>query len=442
MASQNELDVVVIGGGIGGLACALASARRGQSVAVLEAGARLGGRGASEQEAGFTLNQGPHAIFEPSRAMLASLGVMPRAPLVSPTNTFIDDGARLHVLPGGVGSFFRTSYLDVQDRLSLGGLLPAVLAARADVTTTFGEWLRARALTPRVHALVEMLARVATYGADPAHACAPVVIAQIRAATIGGVRYVDGGWSAIVDGLSRALDEAGVEVALRTRASVIEPESNGFLVRTEGRVLHTRDVVIAGPRTVATSLLTPLGVTLAPSGPALRMACLDLGLDRLPDGAAYGAFGTTEPTYVSVHSATAALAPPGGAVVHAALYLGHRAPEPRSDRAKIETALDRAIPGWRSHVVLERSAPAALATSARVDAPLGLAGRQAGIVEVLSNEHRALALVGDWVGPRGLLLDAVLSSALEAAKAMGRARPSIVASSPSRSAPLADAPLS
>jgi len=417
MGRSDVLDVVVVGGGIGGLACALALAKKGRRVAVLEAAGRPGGRGASEQERGFVLNQGPHAIYEPSRAMLASLGVAPAAHVVSGECSFADDGERLHALPAGVGSFFGTSLFDARDRLSLGGLLPSLVAARSGSGATFAAWLEARTLTPRVQALVEMLARLATYGADPAHAAAEVVLAQLRAAVIGGVRYVDGGWSAIVDSLVGALlATSRAELALRSRATAIEPHARGFSIRANDRVLEARSVVLAGPPGLASTLLTPLGISVQPSGPPLRLACLDLALDALPEGAAKGAFGLREPTYVSVHSATAALAPPGSAVVHAALYLGARAPEPVADRRAIEVALDRAIPGWRRHVVLERSAHAALASSARVDAPHGLAGRPAVEIEALASPRGGAFLVGDWVGARGVLLDGVLASALEAAR--------------------------
>lgn len=428
MTSERRTDVVVIGGGIGGLACAVSLAKAGKRVTVLEASARLGGRGASEHDQGFTLNQGPHAIFEPSRAMLASLGVTPNAPLVAPTGTYVDDGERLHVLPGGVGSFFGTSYLDARDRLSLGGLLPSLVGSGGDASMTFGAWLDRRGLTPRVRAMIEMLARVATYGADPAFTSAPVVIAQLRAAAIGGVRYADGGWSSIVDALAARAKEAGVELVLRARVTGLEREERGFVVVREQERLHASDVVIAGPPSLAQGLLASHGdaVTRAitPSGPGLRIACLDLGLDRLPEGAARGAFGTTEPTYVSVHSATAKLAPEGAAMVHAALYLGDRAPRPREDRAKIEAALDRAIPGWRERVVVERHAPAALACGARVDAPGGLAARPSVRVEPLSRAGHGVYVVGDWVGARGLLLDGVLASALEASKLVTRTTPS------------------
>jgi phytoene dehydrogenase-like protein len=418
---ENSSDVVVIGGGIGGLASALALARTGKRVTVLESGARFGGRGASDLESGFVINQGPHALYEGSRSILASLGIEVGARLVSPRDNYIDDGERLHLLPAGATSFFKTTYLDARDRFALGRLLPLLLASGPSASITFEAWLERQELPPRTRGLIEMIARVATYGADPAHAAAAPILVQVRSAIIGGVRYVDGGWNAIVEALARGLTATGrARIMTRARALEIEPTSNSFRVHTERESFEAQDVIIAGTPGMASTLLTPLDAHEPPSGPPLRVACLDLGLGRLPKGSAKAAFGTNEPTYVSVHSESAALAPEGQAMVHAALYLGDRTPEPARDRALIEASLERSIPGWRNEVRFERYVPAALASCARVDSPVGFAGRPSVTVRSLSNENRGVHRVGDWIGERGLLLDGVLTSAMSAARACDR----------------------
>lgn len=418
---SESFDAVVIGGGIGGLATALALTRAGKQVVLLESSSRLGGRGASDFESGFVINQGPHALYEGSRAILASMGVEVRARLVSPRDTYIDDGELLHLLPGGAASFLSTSYLDARDRFALGRVLPVLIASHPSSSLTFEAWLDKQPLSPRTRALLELIARVATYGADPAHAAAAPVVAQVRSAIIGGVRYVDGGWQTIVTALSRALLKTGrATVLMQRRALGITATSSALEVETERGSFVAQDVIVAGPPGMASSLLGPLDAHDAPGGPALRLACLELGLGRLPKGSAKAAFGTSEPTYVSVHSASAALAPEGQAMVHAALYLGHGTPQPTRDRAIIERALDRAIPGWRDEIRFERYVPAALASSARVDAPLGLLGRPSVTVRSQSHEYRGIHRVGDWVGERGLLLDGVLASAMAAARACNR----------------------
>jgi hypothetical protein len=53
----------------------------------------------------------------------------------------------------------------------------------------------------------------------------------------------------------------------------------------------------------------------------VRAACLDVGLARLPEPRRTFALGLDEPTYLSVHSKTAKLAPEGAAAIHVAKYL-------------------------------------------------------------------------------------------------------------------------
>ena len=70
-------DVVVIGGGLGGLACATWIARTGRSVTLMERAKHLGGRARSTEHDGFVLNLGPHALYRsgPAERGLADLGV-------------------------------------------------------------------------------------------------------------------------------------------------------------------------------------------------------------------------------------------------------------------------------------------------------------------------------------------------------------------------------
>jgi squalene-associated FAD-dependent desaturase len=68
-------DVVVIGGGLAGLACAVALADNGLQVVVVERDARLGGRARSWTDAttGDTVDIGPHVMHSEYRNMLALL---------------------------------------------------------------------------------------------------------------------------------------------------------------------------------------------------------------------------------------------------------------------------------------------------------------------------------------------------------------------------------
>ena len=60
---------IVIGGGLAGLTAANALAGAHRRVVLYEQSARLGGRAATQQDRGFLLNFGPHALYRGGRAL-------------------------------------------------------------------------------------------------------------------------------------------------------------------------------------------------------------------------------------------------------------------------------------------------------------------------------------------------------------------------------------
>src|SRR5262249_60154914 len=113
------------------------------------------------------------------------------------------------------------------------------------------------------------------------------------------------------------------------------------------------------------------------------------------------ALGLDRPTYYSVPSATARLAPDGVAVVHVMKYLGSGLGAPAQEvEAELESVLDRLQPGWRGLVVARRFLPGMLVAPAlpRADEG-GLAGRP----DVADAGPEGVFLARDWVGPHGPL---------------------------------------
>jgi hypothetical protein len=142
----------------------------------------------------------------------------------------------------------------------------------------------------------------------------------------------------------------------------------------------------------------------------IRVACLDVALDRLPEPRSVLALGFDAPTYVSVHSASAKLAPDGGGLVCAMKYLGEGTAD--GAEAELEAMVDALQPGWRDHAVHTRMLPQMVASNAAADASsLGLRGRPRS--ELLGVD--GLFIAGDWVGSHGMLLDAGMASARAAA---------------------------
>ncbi|WP_338703265.1 NAD(P)/FAD-dependent oxidoreductase [Streptomyces sp. Q6] len=156
---MNTTDVVVIGAGVAGLACAADLQAAGVRVQVLEASDGVGGRMRSDRVDGFLIDRG-FQVFNTSypqvrrRLRLRDLRLRPFAP-----------GVRVHTSAGGVAAFYDPfrrphaptastggpgrSVLSVRDVVALGGmsardmLLPASLLKRGADRTTLAALRRA-----------------------------------------------------------------------------------------------------------------------------------------------------------------------------------------------------------------------------------------------------------------------------------------------------------
>ena len=157
------------------------------------------------------------------------------------------------------------------------------------------------------------------------------------------------------------------------------------------------------------------------AGPAaaadpIRMAHLDVALRPSPGRRRGNVFGIDQDVFVNVPSDVAALAPPGGMVVHAARYL--RAGEETGDwRPWLEDVLEVALPGWRDDVVDARYVPRSMVAG---DAPRPETGGGRGRPGVDVAGVAGLAVAGDWVRADGYLYDAAVASGEAAARALPR----------------------
>lgn len=419
-------NVVIVGGGIAGLAASIYLARGGRTVTVFEKRRYLGGRAVTHLRHGYRFNLGPHAFYrggEGSR-VLAELGIGVRGgvPRISGIALY---HAERHKLPTGIFSLWTTGLLDFSDKVEASKLLWRIRRlkdASAFASMSARQWLDAHVARVRVHETLRALLRLATYCPDMSTISAAAALQHLRLA-MRGVIYVDEGWQKIVDALHTSAVAAGVNfvnsshvirVLHNGRVEAIEigglegefdDDTMSYVPRRPGPATGTRvpadTVLLAVDPTTARSLIGE--VSWPPMTPVM-LSSLDVGLSHLPQPRKLFAIGIDQPLYYSVHSRWAQLTPKSGALIHVARYGG-------GDQTELETLLDEMQPGWREHVVHCRFLPSMVVSNALM--PPAPATRPAPRTPI-----RGLFLAGDWVGDAGLLSDAALASARDAAKAM------------------------
>ena len=117
---MKRADVVVIGGGLAGLASAAWVARSGRSVVVCEKAAATGGRAQTTTAGKFRLNLGPHALYcgGPAERVLRELGVPIAGAQAEPrSGGFAVARGVTHALPGGFLSLLTTGLFGLPAKL-------------------------------------------------------------------------------------------------------------------------------------------------------------------------------------------------------------------------------------------------------------------------------------------------------------------------------------
>lgn len=413
--TASSLPVVVAGAGLAGLSAALHLAEAGRRVVLLEQTGHPGGRAISRSVDGWCFNLGPHALYRAGEGqrILADLGVKlrGRTPPVRGPQIFLEE--RMHPLLG--------RWLPLADKLALPLLVTRILAARpqAHRDQSAAQWRDSLTSPGPLRGLLSFLIRVSSYTAAQQRLSAEVAIHQLQLALKANVLYLDGGWQSLLNQLEELARRQGVEVRTDCRLEALRPVGQNWRLSLTRGELDAAGVVLALPPQAIQRLLQAwpelsLQRQLERLEPVLA-GCLDLGLRRLPRPGRLAAFGIDEASYFSVHSASARLAPPGAALLHAMVYL--EAPqEPDALRARLEARLDLFQPGWRAQLGPSYFYPHLTVTHALALPGQGLSGRP----PVAVAELPGLALAGDWVGASGWLADAALASGKAAANHLAR----------------------
>ena len=306
--NDTVLDVVVIGGGITGLAAAFELQRRGVTVQLVEAAPRVGGVVRTERTDGWVIDAGPDALLahKPAAVELCrELGLSDR--LVStrlPRTAYVLRDGRLCPLAEGsflgfplsVGALARSPLFTWAGKIRLACEVAVPRGDSEDesiasfVRRRFGreacEYL-AEPLLAGIHAGdAERLSMRALFPrlfeAERQAGSVLRSLRALRAAPSPGGAFVSlpGGTGELVDALSAALGPATVQ--LSSRVTNLERDG-GFTIATEAGPLQARAVVLTIPAHAAGALLRGFDTTLpglCESIPYASTATVALGYRR------------------------------------------------------------------------------------------------------------------------------------------------------------------
>jgi squalene-associated FAD-dependent desaturase len=276
--------ICVVGGGLAGMAAALACADAGAEVTLVERRRRLGGATWSFRHNGLWFDNGQHVFLRcctAYRAFLDRLGVEDRVRLQSRLDVpVIARGGRTsrlrrsRLLPAPAhlgGALLTYRHLGIRDRLRLG---PAALALRrVDVDAaetdqqTFGDWLSRHGQSPAAQdALWDLICRP-TVNLPAAEASLALAAMVFQTGLLTSAAAADIGWASVPlgelhgDAGLRALERAGVEVLAGVPSTAVgRPPGGGagFTVRVADTQRVADAVVVAVPHTAVADVVADM----------------------------------------------------------------------------------------------------------------------------------------------------------------------------------------
>jgi len=421
-------DLIVVGGGIAGLTAAAFASKNGARVAVLEASGAFGGRARTRTISGYHFNQGAHALYRDGflDAALKDLGIaLPGNVPALDTGFFVADG-RLHRAPFGAEALAATMLLSDVEKGELASLLGSLVdgTAKGPPGATLSDTLIGLTRSDKVRAVLAAMIRLTGIVHAPDVADGPAFLDQLRGALMRNARYLDGGWGTMVDALAAACAGLGADLRLSSPVASVERGPAWLAMLRDGTAVTARAIILAvNPAQAAALYASPGKLDAAATATPAKVACLDLGLARLPNPDVLFALDIDRPLYFSVHSAVAHLAPDGAALVHAMRYIEPgKTPDRGTLLAELEAFVDLAQPGWR---VLEQERQFLGAMPVHPSLPLAAKYGMQGRPDIAVADSEGLFIAGDWVGPAGMLADAAAASgrrAGETAAAFARSR--------------------
>jgi len=273
-------DVIVIGGGISGLATAHDLAQRGLDVQLLERQVRVGGNAISERFDGFLMEHGPttfNASVPEAVEQISSLGLLDQAYDLGPNvnQRYLRDSGKLTGIAASPMGFFKSNYLSKTARLRilLEGLVPRNKSGNEEsihafVARRFGREFADKVMDPMVAGIFMGDSKhLSISGAFPKLAEMEQELGSITRGVLRAKRGSEPGrhlysWDGGIGTISVTL-AANLGARVRTSIAVIglRKTATGFEVKTSHGTRTARAVVLAVQPHVAAKLLERIDPT-------------------------------------------------------------------------------------------------------------------------------------------------------------------------------------
>jgi hydroxysqualene dehydroxylase len=271
------VKVVVVGGGLAGLAAAVDCADAGAEVTLVEARPRLGGATFSILRDDLWMDNGQHVFLRccvEYRRFLERLGMTEATTLQRRLSIpIVEPGGRvwrlrraplpapLHLLP----AIARFPNLSPRERVAVARAVRPL--ARLDLEDpalderTFGDWLVEHDQPQAAIEALWDLIILPTVNLPATEASLALAAKVFQTGLLERADAGDLGYAAVPlqalhgDAAARTLAAAGASVRLRTRVESIDPSRSGFAVSLDGDVIDADAVVLAVPHEEASQLL-------------------------------------------------------------------------------------------------------------------------------------------------------------------------------------------
>ncbi len=255
-------DVVIVGGGLGGLETGALLAQAKARMLVLERRNILGGRAMTVEQKGFVLNYGLHYMMggyeSPHYRILRQIGKADQVAF-APMDTakiFRLRGGKLHRVPASTEDMMTTELLSLEGKMALTGAMTSLFQADVEGlwNVPLNEWLNQNVNETSLRQFLLDLAGPTAFAAEPGLMSTGHFLTETRKIlTANGplAIYPAGGWGALSEACRQVIEAAGGEVRTGVRVSGLKIEENGvsgvWTGDNQGSLIPTRAVVLALP---------------------------------------------------------------------------------------------------------------------------------------------------------------------------------------------------